>query len=126
MFFIGADFMLFFLVLISLVLFVDVMLPILGHLNELMGLKLCCRIEPRKEENPTYEYEDNSGVTEKKGSTNNNIVKIILAVVAAFLATGGGLYVAFSCYTYISYSTNHGWNFGLSAGIRSRWPQFCS
>jgi hypothetical protein len=92
------------------------MLPILSHLNELMGLKLCCRIEPRKEENPTYEYEDNSvSRGEKKGSTNSNIVKIILAVVGC-VTTGGTLYFAISC--YISYSTKHGWDWGFGARIR--------
>jgi hypothetical protein len=69
-------------------------------------------MEPRKEEYPTYV--DNS-VGQKKGSINNNIVKIILAVIG-FVAAGGTLYFAISC--YISYSTKHGWDWGFGARIR--------
>jgi hypothetical protein len=74
-------------------------------------------MEPRKEEYPTYV--DNS-VGQKKGSINNNIVKIILAVVG-FVAAGGALYFAISC--YISYSTIHGWDCGFAARFR-RGPNY--
>ncbi|WJX55744.1 hypothetical protein P8452_41476 [Trifolium repens] len=74
---------------------------------------------PRIEHEEYSTYVENS-MSKKKGYINNNIFKIILAVVS-IVAGGGALYFAISC--YISYSTIHGWDCGFGARFR-RGPNY--